>query len=428
MPHAAESQSPFTKGYSLFVFSLLFGLYMFDYIDRMIIVSLFPFLKADWGLTDTQCGLLVSAVYWSILIFSFPVSVLVDRWSRKNSIGLMGLLWGLATLACAFTRNFRHLFVVRTAIGLGEAGYAPGGTALISALFPPEKRARVLGLWNASIPLGGALGIFIGGVVAEHYGWRHAFGLVALPGMVLAVMFFFVRDYKTIDLVRTRGGPEGGVQIRMGWKESAGEFTRSKALIFNNLAFAANVFVTTSLMTWLPTYFSRVYDLPMSRAGLKSGLVMMLAVVGAPAGGYLADRWLTVRPTARLLFPALSSLATALFIFLSFGLLEGQMQFLALLATGVTAVAFVPASVAVTQDVVHPGLRATSLSLNIICQHLLGSALGPAFVGAVSDAHDLRTGLMCLPVFCVAASALYVLASRYYVEDVSRVEAVAVAF
>ncbi|MBW1681741.1 MAG: MFS transporter [Deltaproteobacteria bacterium] len=159
------------KKNAYYAFSLLFLLYMFDYIDRMVIVSLFPFLKQDWGLSDTQCGLLVSAVYWSILLFSFPVSVIVDRWSRKKAIGFMAVLWSLATFACVFTRNFKQLFTARGFIGLGEAGYAPGGTALISALFPPEKRAKFLGLWNASIPLGSALGIALGGMIAERYGW-----------------------------------------------------------------------------------------------------------------------------------------------------------------------------------------------------------------------------------------------------------------
>ena len=165
---------------------------MFDYMDRMVIVSLFPFLKQDMGLTDAQCGLLVSSVYWSILSFSFPVSILVDRWSRTKSISIMAALWSLATVACAFTRNFSQLFITRTAIGIGEAGYAPGGAAMLSANFPKEKRARILGFWNASIPLESALGIGIGGFVAHNFGWRHAFGLVAFPGLIIAIMFYFV--------------------------------------------------------------------------------------------------------------------------------------------------------------------------------------------------------------------------------------------
>ena len=116
-----------SKGYSYYVFALLFLLYMFDYIDRMVVVSLFPYLKADFNLSDTQCGLLVSTVYWSIVILSVPVSVVIDRWSRKKSIGIMAVFWSIATVSCAFAKNFGQLFAARTAIGVGEAGYAPAG-------------------------------------------------------------------------------------------------------------------------------------------------------------------------------------------------------------------------------------------------------------------------------------------------------------
>ena len=109
-----------SKGYSYYVFSLLFILFMFDYIDRLVIVSLFPFIKQEWGLTDTQCGMFVSAVYWAQFVFAFPISILIDRWSRKKSIGLMAVFWSIATILCAFTKNFAQLFAARTAIGIGQ--------------------------------------------------------------------------------------------------------------------------------------------------------------------------------------------------------------------------------------------------------------------------------------------------------------------
>ena len=411
-----------SPAYRRYLFSLLFLLYMFDYMDRMVIVSLFPYLKADWGITDTQCGLLVSAVYWSILVFSFPVSILVDRWSRKKSIGLMAALWSLATLACAFTRNFSGLLAARTAIGIGEAGYAPGGTAMISAVFPKQQRARVLGLWNASIPLGSALGIAIGGLVAEHFGWRHAFGLVALPGMVIALLFFTVKDTRTVALVKTVVRDDQKMQVKMGAADLVRQFTRNRTLLFNNLAFAANVFVTTSLLTWLPTYFHRFEGLAMSKAGLKGGSVMLLAIIGAPLGGYLADAWMKRRPNARMVFPALSSAITALLLFIAFAFFRGQGQYLVLLAAGVFAVAFVPAAVAVTQDVVHPGLRAISLSVCVIVQHLLGSALGPLFIGALSDRYGLETAMTWLPGFALLGCLLFWVGSRFYANDLAAVE------
>jgi MFS family permease len=186
-----------------YAFALLFLLYTFDFIDRYVVVSTFPFLQKEWGLTDAQCGMLMSAVLVSVAVFIIPIGLLLDRWSRKKGIGLMSIFWGLATLASAFTNNYSQLFATRFAIGVGEAGYVSGGTAMISAIFPPEKRARMLGLWQAGAPLGIALGIAIGGLIAVHLGWRHAFGIVAIPGLLIAILFFWVKDYKTVELVRS---------------------------------------------------------------------------------------------------------------------------------------------------------------------------------------------------------------------------------
>ncbi|MBU3916200.1 MFS transporter, partial [bacterium] len=355
-----------SKTYSYYVFGLLFLLYMFDYIDRLIVVSLFPYIKQDWGLTDAQCGMLVSTVYWSILIFSLPGSILVDRWSRKKSIGIMSVLWSIATIACAFSRNFTHLFAARTVIGIGEAGYASGGTAMISTLFPKENRARMLGFWNASIPLGSAIGIGLGGFIAARFGWRHAFGIVAIPGFLVAILFFFVKDYKTIDLVHTQetDGERKAVKMRIG--DIISHFAGNKTLLFNSLAFGASVFLTTGLITWLPTYFHRIHGMPMTEAGTKSGIVMLLAIIGAPLGGYLADKWHRKRENGRPLFAAVTSFLTAIVLFVCFSFLTGTVQFIVLVLNGIIIVGFVPSAIAVTQDVVHPGLRAISLSLNVI--------------------------------------------------------------
>lgn len=409
-----------------FAFVLLFLLYMFDYIDRLVIVSLFPYLKADWWLSDSQCGLLVSAVYWSILMFSIPVSILVDRWSRKKSIGIMSLLWSVATLSCAFTANFKQLFAARTAIGIGEAGYAPGGTAMISTLFPPEKRARLLGIWNASIPLGSALGIAIGGIIAEKYGWRHAFGIVALPGLIIAFLMFWVKDYKTIELTRSIKGDSDSTRVPMVRIDIARQFLACHSLTFNNLAFACNVFVTTALLSWLPSYLHRIHGTPVSTAGIKGGMVMLLAVVGAPLGGYLADRWLQRNKRARMLFPALSSILSSLVLFFSFTVSNPRLQYGMLMLTGVVIIMFVPAGVAVTQDVVHPGLRALSLSINIVIQHSLGSPLGPLFVGILSDRYGIASAMSVLPLFTAAAGILFFIGSLFYIKDLDKVEHVAV--
>jgi predicted MFS family arabinose efflux permease len=417
-----------SKGYSYYVFALLFLLYMFDYIDRLVVVSLFPFLKRDWGLTDTQCGLLVSAVSWAILVFSFPVSLLIDRWSRKKCIGVMAILWSLATAACAFAKSFPQLFVARTAIGIGEAGYAPGGTAMISALFPEKKRSLIVGIWNASIPLGSALGIALGGLIAMRYGWRHAFGIVALPGLLIALLFFFVKDYRTVELVKSDKRPDRtGPPRRMTAPEIVREFTRTPSLYLTFFAFSGNTFLTTALMSWLPSYFNRVQGLPLDKASLKSSLIMLMAIFGSPLGGYLADRWLKKKANARLLFSALSSTVTGIIFIVGFYFLQGPAQFTLFLAGGTTAIAFASSAIAVTQDVVHPGLRATAYSLCVIIMHLLGSALGPLVVGMLSDRYGIQTALALLPLAALWAGLLFFIGSFFYEKDLAKVEKVALS-
>jgi predicted MFS family arabinose efflux permease len=414
-----------SKRYSYYVFGLLFLLYMFDYIDRLVVVSLFPFLKADWGLTDTECGLLVAAVSWSIVVFTFPVSVLVDRWSRRKSIAIMCVLWSIATAACAFTTRFSQLFVARVFIGLGESGYAPGGTAMISAVFPEKSRARIMGIWNASIPLGAAMGMALGAIIAEKFGWRHAFGIVALPGLLIAVLFLWTKDYKNVDLVRTTGsGGKSQAKSVMRSGDVAREFVASPSLILTFLGFAACMFATGAMLAWLPSYFQRLQGISMSEAGTKAGLVMLMAIVGAPIGGFLADKWQKTNPRGRLLFPSVSSLLSFLVLISAFALAPDSMLFPIACVGGVIGAAFVPAAAAVTQDVVHPGLRAISYSLCVITQHILGTALGPVFVGAVSDRYGIHAAFVMLPFSLVVAAAFFFAASFFYPRDLDKVEKV----
>lgn len=418
----SANDSPAGRGQARYVFTLLFLLYLFDYMDRLVVTSLFPFIKADWGLSDAQCGMLVSAVYWSIVAFTFPVSILVDRWSRKKTIGLMAVVWSVATALCAFTRSFPQLFGARTLIGIGEAGYAPGGTAMISGLYPQEKRSMIMGIWNISIPLGSALGVAIGGIVATHWGWRHAFGLVALPGFIVAVLFFFVKDYKTVDLVKT--AEDGAGKMKMKAKDIFLEFIRNPTLVFTYLGFASVVFCTTSLLTWLPTYFHRVNNIPEDQAGIKAGAVLLLALVGAPAGGFLADRWFRKRINARLLLPAITSIMACVVLFSGLTFFEDGSQYAFILLVGMLVTMFIPAAAAVTQDVVHPGLRAMSYAICVIFQNLLGASLGPIFIGTLSDSYGIKTAMTTLPAFLLLAAVLFYIGSFFYEKDLGKVEKV----
>lgn len=408
----------FSRRYSNYVFILLFLLYMFDYIDRMVVTSMFTHIEADWGISHTQSGLLVSAVYWAIVILSFPVSLLVDRWSRSKTIGIMAIMWSLATALCALTGNFVQLFMARLLIGVGEAGYAPGGTAMISGLYPIEKRSRMMGIWNASIPLGSAIGVLLGGVIATSLGWKHAFGLVAIPGFLVAVLFMFVKDYKTVDLSFF---DKQNNKIRMERKDKIREFISKPSVIFTYLGMAAIVFVTTSMLTWLPTYLEKTRSLAPDAAGKMASSVMVLALVGAPLGGWLTDLWRKTKANARLLFPALSTLLSAVILFIALTFFRGGSQYILLLVFGVMIMTFIAGAAAVTQDVIHPGLRATSYAIAVVIQNLLGSSMAPIVLGKIYDLSDIQTALSILPFVLIIGSALFYFGSKYYVGDMEKV-------
>jgi MFS family permease len=408
----------FSKGYSNYVFLLLFLLYMFDYIDRMVVTSMFTSIERDWGITHTQSGLLVSAVYWAIVILTFPISILVDRWSRTKTIGVMAIMWSLATALCALTGNFVQLFMARMLIGVGEAGYAPGGSAMISGLYPIDKRARMMGLWNASIPLGSAIGVLLGGIIAAKLGWKHAFGIVAIPGLIVAVLFLFVKDYKTVDLSFY---DKSSNKIKMEKKDMVREFISKPSVLLTYLGMAAVVFVTTSMLTWLPTYFEKMRSIPQESAGKMASSVMVLALVGAPLGGYLTDIWRKSKENARLLFPALSTLLSAIVLFIALTLFKGTIQYVLFLVFGILVLAFISGAASVTQDVIHPGLRATSYAIAVVVQNLLGASTAPIIMGKIYDLTNIQTALSILPVILLIGAVLFWLGSRYYIKDLGKV-------
>jgi len=408
----------FSKGYSNYVFVLLFLLYMFDYIDRMVVTSMFTSIERDWGISHMQSGLLVSAVYWAIVLLTFPVSILIDRWSRSKTIGIMAIMWSIATALCALTGNFVQLFMARLLIGVGEAGYAPGGSAMISGLYPIDKRAKMMGIWNAAIPLGSAIGVFLGGIIAVKLGWKHAFGLVAIPGMIVAILFLFVKDYKTVDLSFFDTSMN---KVKMEKKDMIKEFITKPSVLFTYFGMAAVVFVTTSLLTWLPTYFEKVRGIPQETAGKMAGSVMLLALIGAPLGGYLTDLWRKTRDNARLLFPAISTLLSAIVLFIALVFLTGTIQYIVLLVFGVLVLSFISGAAAVTQDVIHPGLRATSYAIAVVVQNLLGASTAPIIMGKIYDLTNIQTSLSVLPFILVLGSFLFWLGSRHYVKDLGKV-------
>jgi MFS family permease len=407
-----------------FIMIVLCLLYISDYADRYVVSSMFEFIKHDWDITDAQAGMLMSIVLIFISVFTIPASVLIDRWSRRKMVSILVMLWSLATLACAFTASYAQLLVARAFIGVGESGYAPAGSALLAAAYGEKKRARALGAWNACIPLGVGLGLFLGGTIASKWGWHHAFGLVSVPGMLLAVAAWFMPDYKTVR-AGNAGGEKSALDLRAFAKKALG-IMLIPSLTLTYLGFAMNVAVTTALMTWLPSYFERTGAAAPGKGGTYVIPVFAMVLVGAPLGGFISDRWRKSRLEARLTFAALTSAASAILleIFFVYGDTGAALFWLA--AFGVVTACYIAPAAAVTQDVVHPGLRAFSYGMCVIVQHLLGDDWSPWLVGALSDhvRGGLGTALLILPAFGLLAAVFFFAGSKFYARDLGRVETV----
>jgi predicted MFS family arabinose efflux permease len=411
--------STVTRRYALGVFAMAFTLMMSDYLSRQLVVSMFPHLKQEWGLSDTQLGALVSVVSVTVALGTFPAALLVDRWSRVKSIALMGSIWSLATFSAAFTRNYGQLFAARAGVGLGEAGYAPAAGALLSRLFPERLRATVFGALLSAGSLGSVLGVVLGAAITEQWGWRTAFAAAGIPGLLVALLFLRVRDYPTVRL------PAGTTAVpKLGLRKLLAELLRPRSAVGAYLGGATQIVVMSALYAWLPSYFNRYLGQSTDQAAARTALVIVAGFLGQIVLSYSADRLARRDRRRRLLLPAALSLASLVLLVTAFAVMgPGNAQLLVILVAGFTITAPFGVVGSVSVDVAQPALQATAISMAAVAQNLFGFAVGPLVVGAVSDTYGLRAALAVIPVFCGFAAAFFWFASRHYDNDLRRVAA-----
>jgi MFS family permease len=260
------------------VLVLLFLLMVVDYADRQVIVAAFPYLRLAWGVSDVQLGALVSVVSVMVAAAALPIGVAVDRWGRVRAVAVMAVVWSAATAACGFAGGYLSMLVARLMVGLGQAGYGPAGSALLAAKFSADRRASVLGVFQTGAPLGILVGGVGGSLAAAQWGWRAAFWVLALPGLVLAVLFLRVRDYPTV------------LPARPGARAAVRALTRAPSAVGAMVGGALLLVVLSTLYTWLPTYLQRTYGMAPVRAGVLGSVVVLAGAVGTAGGAVLADR------------------------------------------------------------------------------------------------------------------------------------------
>jgi MFS family permease len=407
---------PAPRRYAWTVFAVLFALMVVDYVDRQVVVSMFAHLKAQWDLSDSQLGWLASSVSITVALGAVPLSLLADRWSRVKSIFLMALIWSLATISCAFATSYGQLIGARALVGVGEAAYGTVGAALLASLFPARMRGTVLGAFLAAATIGSVMGVVLGGFISHRWGWQAGFGAVGLPGLVLCIVFLLVvRDYKTVQLPakETTGGTH-----RLSARAVVVELLRPRTALVTCIGAGINLLVVSTVWAWLPSYFNRYYGLATDQAGLRTGMVILAGGVGAFVLSVVADRLSPRIPSARLVVPAATAILTTIFMCAAFALVPpGNVQLLLIVAGGFVMTGSVGPTDAVVIDVIHPALRATGASILSLTRNLIGLAGGPVLSGALSDVYGLQFAMSVVPLICLVAAGVFLLAARTYETD-----------
>jgi predicted MFS family arabinose efflux permease len=402
-----------------FAFAMTIALMVVDYVDRQVIVSLFPHMKADWGWSDAQLGSLVSIVSVTVALGALPVALFADRASRVRSISAMAGIWSLATISCMFTRNYGQLLAARALVGLGEAGYGSVGAALIASHFPARMRGAVLAGFFACASIGSVLGVMLGGFIAAHWGWQAAFGVVGVPGLVLALLYLKVRDYRTVEL--TPQLDHATRNLRQTVLHIARVLTRSRTMLWVCIGGAAQLVVVSAVWAWLPSFFNRVHGLAPERAAVFAAAVVLAGAVGSVAWGAVVDRAGLRQPRRKLVALAGLCVVSMLLLVAAFGVATVPSTQLALVVLGGFAMTCSVGPVsAIVIDVVHPGVRATGSSVLALFQNLFGLAAGPLVAGLLSDAWGLQAALSATPLFALPAAAAFLWAARSYEADAAR--------
>lgn len=392
---------------------------LFSYLDRYVVAGVLESLKhSDLGLSDTNLGFLMTGFLLVYTVLAPVFGALGDRRSRPRLIALGVACWSFATALSGFAVNFLTLFAARAAVGVGEAAYVTIAPSLLSDYFPVRQRGRVMAIFFCAIPVGSALGYVVGGLVDKHYGWRSAFFVAGVPGLLLAALCLMLRD------------PPRGIQDRAaGVSEPTARKThlsisrealltyrrllRNKPYALTVLGYAAYTFAVGGLAYWMPAFLERARGIPRSEATVNFGtIVVVTGFAGTFVGGWMGDYFAKNSRQAYLWLSAAATLVAAPFVWLalttaSTALYTAYMvtaQLLLFLSTG-------PINAAII-NLVIASERATAIALSVFAIHLLGDAISPLIVGAISDAFSLGEAIKILPVAVLFGGIVWVLAAR----------------
>ncbi len=365
---------------------LLLVVYIFNFIDRQIVNILAEPISRDLGLNDTQIGLMTGiafALFYAIL--GLPIARYADRptTNRGRLIAVALAFWSLATAVCGLAQNFVQLLLARMGVGIGEAGCTPAAHSLIADRVPPERRSSALAFYALGIPIGTLLGMMIGGYLADELGWRRAFFVVGLPGVLLAlIVAFVIKD--NARLVHTL--PSGAAAIPVSLRQSLTEVLGSRAYALLLCAGSAASFLSYGKTTWTTIFFQRSHGLTPGEVGFYFGLWGGIAgITGTLLGGWLADRFGRINRRHVLTAPAIGMTLAAPLAFAAYFAARWEVALAMLMIPTVLNSLYYGPTFSSVQGLVPLRTRAIASALLLFGQNLIGLGLGPLFFGMISD-------------------------------------------
>ena len=387
------------------VLALLLAVNILNYVDRQVLYALLPLISGDFHLSDAQAGSLATAFMVVYMLAAPPIAWLADTRGRRPWIAGGVGLWSVATGAAALATGFTSLFVSRAAVGVGEACYGAISPSFVAERFPPEKRGRALAIFSMAIPVGSALGYAGGGLAGEHFGWRHAFWIVGLPGLLLAGLCTLLPNDPP-----HRDTPSATAGYR--------EVFAIPCFRFITLAMAAMTFALGGFAVWMPTFFHRTYHLSVGRAGALFGAITVLGgIVGSLLGGWLADRLRRRSADADLIVSGIGliagmPLAAAAILATRLPVAIGAL----FLAETFLFLNMGPLNAAIV-SVTRLETRSMAFAANILVIHLLGDAASPLLIGWGSDLFGLAKALLLACAALGVGGVLCFLARAHFETD-----------
>ncbi|SDL98715.1 Sugar phosphate permease [Nonomuraea maritima] len=411
----AQSRAPF--GWAPLIVLFIVGLV--DRIESNLLSGVLPLIQAEWGFSDTAAGSIPTAAALAAAVVALPAGYLADRFSRTRIIAIVVFIWAVATLGSGLATGFAMFYMMRVVLAAAENIDNPAAGSLLADYYPPASRAKAYGLTRVTTYLGG-IGTLLGGVLAEAFGWRTAFLVMVVPGVLTALLVWMLREPRRGELDRlvATGDPAApstepapDVAKPPFWRQF-GQVVRIPTLVFVCIGLSFLTLGLAGIFYWMPTLMVRSYGVSVGTAGSLSGLITIVGTLtGTLVGSWLGRTWHGTRKGGRLLAGGLGITAGSLVLAGALATSSiGALTALVLLSSSLMSIA-IPNMTACLADVVPAAARGLGFA---VLQLLItaGGAFGSLVVGIASDQLGSLVGGMYILVVPMVVGGLVTLGAR----------------